>query len=65
MMNRMNKKYNFTGGWLSGFTQFQVNRLYIVRHYRTTPDIKVSPLQHQILIGVILGDLFVQRRKSN
>jgi len=62
---KKNREYNFSEGWLSGFTQIQVNRLLIVRHYRTTPDIKVSPKQHQILVGLILGDLFVQRRKPN
>jgi hypothetical protein len=62
---KKSREYSFSEGWLSGFTQIQVNRLLIVRHYRTTPDIKVSPKQHQILVGLILGDLFVQRRKPN
>jgi hypothetical protein len=37
------------------------------RHYRTSnlQEIKITPMMHQILIGIILGDLFIEKASMN
>lgn len=62
-----NREYNFTGGWLSGFTQS--SSLSLIRRYNSTlvqsGAKSISSLQNEVLIGLLLGDLFVQKRTAN
>lgn len=62
-----NREYNFTGGWLSGFSQS--SSLSLIRRYNSTlvqsGAKSISSLQNEVLIGLLLGDLFVQKRTAN
>lgn len=67
-----------SGGALAGKVAFKVKTIplinkkcsvrlkpSLIRNYRTTPSKSLTPFLDQALIGLILGDVFVQRRKPH
>ncbi len=79
-IKNVQKDFNLTGDWISGFSQSPhlkkrcvpffplvgvALKYSFIRGYRTTPDKSLTPFQDQVLIGLILGDVFVQQKKPN